>query len=467
VLTLDAWHLPAAAGGDIERTTTPFVAAGLEVRTPVLRPGAIARIGRTLRDRAGPALRRRPVAEILDVIDRAAARLADPADPIGEAARLALPVTTGLASAMVATVLERIALDWRRPALEALIDQELGGPAALDGFTAAGDDRRVHARGPNLVFHNLAGNVPGVAVTSLVRALLVKAPSLARTATAEPVLAPLFARAIAEDDPAIGAALAVTNWSVERADALDEAIAAADTIIAYGGAEATSALRERTPADRRFIEHGPRLSFGIVGRRALADPESAARTAEAVARATALFDQQGCVSPHIVFVETGAALPPIDLAGRIATALDALRETLPRGRLDAAEAAAIHGARASAEFRAIAGAGTRVWASADTSWTVIFDAMPALEASPLLRTLLVRPVPAAADVPDLVRPHGPLLQTAALAGLPDSTDLLHALADAGVTRITTFERMPWPPPTWHHDGLGPLRSLIRWIDRET
>ena len=33
-------------------------------------------------------------------------------------------------------------------------------------------------------------------------------------------------------------------------------------------------------------------------------------------------------------------------------------------------------------------------------------------------------------------------------------------------RITTLDRIPWPPAHAHHDGAPPLRELLRWTDRE-
>jgi hypothetical protein len=44
--------------------------------------------------------------------------------------------------------------------------------------------------------------------------------------------------------------------------------------------------------------------------------------------------------------------------------------------------------------------------------------------------------------------------------------LAQRFAAAGATRITTFERMPWPPMDGHHDGRGPLSELVRWVDLE-
>jgi hypothetical protein len=60
-----------------------------------------------------------------------------------------------------------------------------------------------------------------------------------------------------------------------------------------------------------------------------------------------------------------------------------------------------------------------------------------------------------------------VLQTAAVAGPPTRIEALAPrLVAAGVSRITSFAEMPFPPPFWHHDGRGPLGELLRWADLE-
>jgi hypothetical protein len=192
------------------------------------------------------------------------------------------------------------------------------------------------------------------------------------------------------------------------------------------------------------------------------------KDAHAIARATAAYDQQGCVSPHVVYVESGGALEPKALARAVAAALGDLELRLPRRKLSHAEALAIRNARTRAEFRGIAGRDSDVFGSADTSYTVIYDDDPALITSCLNRTLYVKAIPDADEVPALLAPHRAVMQSVALAGIsPAKTAaLVHALVDCGVTRITTFEELPWPRMWWHHDGRGPLQELLTWHDVE-
>lgn len=468
---IDAFWLPGLPEGDVVAWETRDL-GDVAIRWPRLDPQTLARIVGGIRTAGGRALAVSPVAEIVRALDAAAARLADPRDELRLAAEAALPAVTGYSPAMVRLILERMVADWRAPALERLLRSELGDPAALDGFVAdprpnAGARRLVRASGPALAFHVFAGNVPGVAVSSMVRSLLVRAATLGKTASGEPVLAPLFARALHTVAPDIAAALAVTHWPGGTTELEDVALDAADAVVAYGGADALRDIGAGVRPGTRLLDHGPRYSFGIVGRDALREPGAAA-TAKEIAGAVAAFDQQGCVSPHVVYVEKGGEVAPAELAGRIAGALREIERELPRGRISASEAAAIHDARGAAEFRAIAGNDVRVHAGAGTEFTVAYDADPTFTVSCLNRFLWVKPVDDVAEAVELVRPYRQFLQTVAVAGAGERLHALAgALAAAGATRITTFQAAPWPPPEWHHDGRGPLVELVRWTDLES
>jgi hypothetical protein len=184
-----------------------------------------------------------------------------------------------------------------------------------------------------------------------------------------------------------------------------------------------------------------------------------------VARAVAVFDQQGCVSPHLVYVEEGGDVAPADFAAMVGDALAALDAELPRGEIPARDASAVRGARDEAELAELAGHPVRLFPTDSARCAVIFDAQPRLRPSCLNRVLRVHPVPGLEAVADLVRPHRAVLQTAAHAGAGDRLPALaEALASAGVTRITAFADAPWPPVHGHHDGQEPLRELLRWVD---
>ena len=466
---IDAFHLPAL---EHPRTSTWAYGRGddaFEVRVPRLSPADLRRQVEALVAARDRFLAERPVGEIVEVMDRVAARFLEPGDALRRAAERALPALTGYSPAMIRLVLDRMAADWRAPRLRELLRAEFGDPRVLDGFApAARSAHGLHAVfGPRLAVHVFSGNVPGVAVTSLIRSLLVKAATLGKAAVGEPLLAALFARGIAEADAELGACVAVTYWAggdemMERA-ALDPA----DAVVVYGGADAVAAIRAKTPVAARFLGYGPKVSFGVVGRGALGE-DAAREAARGAALDASTFDQQGCVSPHLFYVEEGGAVSPQAWAGMLGEEMGRVEAELPRGALAPGESSAIRQLRGEAEFAEAGGGGVRLHASAEgTAWTVVYDPRPDFTASCLNRVVRVKPVARLGDVAGLVERFAPVLQTVGVAAAPDEARALAlSLGRAGASRFAPLGRMAWPPPWWHHDGRPPLRDLVRWVDLE-
>jgi acyl-CoA reductase-like NAD-dependent aldehyde dehydrogenase len=174
-----------------------------------------------------------------------------------------------------------------------------------------------------------AGNVPGLPVWPLCSALAMKSAVFAKTSSQEPLLAPLLARTIAEEDPDLGACIAVTWWK-GGTDELDRAaIRMAPAVLAFGGENATASIAREAHPDAVMVLHGAKVSVAYIAgaslkRGALADIASRA------AHDVALYDQQGCLSPHAFYVERGGDVSPAAFASALGVALEALRDALPR-----------------------------------------------------------------------------------------------------------------------------------------
>jgi len=459
---VDAFFLPAVPHPSVTTWTFGRGSERVEVRLPHLSWPLLERQLRALRE-AQAKVATRPVRALVAAIDAVAQRFLDPTDPLRQLAERVLPPVTGYSPPMIRATLDRMAADWRAERLEALLVAELGDPTLLDTFRPYAGGA-THAVGPRLVVQIFSGNVPGVAVTALVRALLVKAASLGKTASGEPILPALFARALAEHDPELGAAVAVLHWPGGAEELENRVLQAADAVVVYGGDEAVAALRARTPPHIPFVAYGHRLSCAVVTREAAAEPAVVA----AAARDVATFDQQGCVSPHVVYVEEGGAVSPAAWAAQLADALATLEVELPRGVLSPGETAAIRQIRAEAEFAQLAGTGVALYASPhSTAWTVIFEPDPSFVPSCLNRVVRVKPLARLEDLPELLRPVARWLQTIGYAGPRERFEpLAPRLARSGACRLAPLGFMAWPPPTWHHDGQPPLRVLLRWCDWE-
>ena len=462
--TLDAASFPAGFAPGV--TWEKFeVEPGIEVRYPTLEPSEWRRLLEVLRD-AGRALRDRPVRELVQSIGRAAERFLDPEDRVRLEALEWLVPTAGISAEMAAVVLTGMARDWTGDRLAELLERELGAPEVLDGFQRLDSGRTVHATGSALSFHVGAGTVPGVSVSSMIRALLVKSAVLLKPGKGDVALPVLFARAMAEEDPELARGVAVVYWPGGDSPAEELALESAEVVVAYGSSESVAALRARSAVTSRFVPYHHRVSVGVVGRDALSS-DGAARVAVDAAAAVSMFDQRGCVSPHVVYVERGGATDPGAWAGTLAEAMAEVELELPGGRLTPDEASSLHQLRGATELEEASGSGVRVYHGDRGSWTVIYQESPTFTVSCQNRVVYVKPVSDLAEVPELLYDLRRHLQTVAIAGAGARRGALAtALGRVGVTRVTSFEGAPWPPPWWHHDGASVFDGLIRWIDLE-
>jgi len=199
------------------------------------------------------------IADVVTAISRAALRLADPDDPIGSQAVTALRASGGWPLQVARDLLASSAIGWTEESLMSVVSSELGDPALLDGpqLDTGCPGRRRQAIGPPTLFLVLAGNVPGVAVTAVLRGLLVRSAVLCKLPQDEPDLVGLFARALHEEDPALAATIAATWWPANQpSPAADEWTKRSGKVIVYGRAETVRSLRARTPPEIPLVEYG-------------------------------------------------------------------------------------------------------------------------------------------------------------------------------------------------------------------
>jgi hypothetical protein len=437
----------------------------LTVEVPELSTEQFKTLASRIRQASRAYLRSWPVSDIVRTIDTAIARLLNADDPYRQALEGLLPRATGFDAAMVRLGLNSYLQTFRALQLQRFVTEDFANPKLLDEFQARPKGGWSKAIGPELLVHVWAGNVPALPLWSFVSGLLVKAGAIGKIATAEPIFASLFARLLADVEPRWADCFAVVWWQGGD-DAVERFVfAEADVVLAYGGNTALRAMQDRMPVTTRFLPHGHKLSFGMVSKAALSVLRGQA-TARAAALDVARWDQQGCYSPQVFYVQRGGPVQPLEFAQLLASELAALAAKFTRRTLTLEEAASVASWREHHEFDSLRQAGHCVLGDASQAFTVVYaDTPQTLLPGPLNRCVLVVAVDALQDVMPLIEPQRAYLQTTGLAASPEELLALgEALGQAGVTRICALGAMTSPEAGWHHDGRFSLLDLVRMVD---
>jgi Acyl-CoA reductase (LuxC) len=406
---------------------------------------------------ASAALRELPARRIVRAVADAAERWTDADFPARVRATAAIGERLGYTTPVVDFALDRLFESITVDALTAAITGELGSLDVLDGFTEQPGRPAAWARGVEAVTIVSSDTTIGVAIAPLVFALAAKCGVTVKDRADALVAA--FADTLGEERPELRAAIDVRSWSGGDDDVEAQALGHADAVVAFGGPDALRAIRARCASDATFVPFGHRSSAGCLGSAAL--DGGVAALAAGIARDALLYDGDGCLSLHLLFVERapdGAHERFVDV---LAAACAANAIEFPAGPRKPARAARVGTYAAAAAFRAANGAG-RVVRAPDGSWTIVVEP-PAAELPPFGGGVI--PVIFVDDVRDAaayVERHALPLQALGVAGAGDARALAERL---GAVRVTEFGRMQDPPLAGHHGGRPRIADFIRWIDR--
>jgi len=439
-----------------------------------LTPRLITDAVRTLQRNRARFLLPRPTEEIIRVLCDVAADWQRPGNIFREQALADGPAQTGFSRPVLERGLDNFFAPFTPENFTALLEQELGHPGRLDDFTAAtappgaGHSRPALALGPALLTHIAAGNLPNPALMSLTLGLLLRSAQFMKCASGAAFLPRLFAHSIYAHDRKLGACLEVAEWTGGRHALEDALYAETGVLTATGSDETLAAIRRRLPDRVRFVGYGRRLSFGLVTREVLQEDAVGAVLAAAADDIVA-WDQQGCLSPHVLYVEERGKVDADVFASRLATELAAREAVHPRGGISANEAAAIASRRALYETLQPHRGDVKLWQSpASTAWTVVYEHDHRFQISCLNRFVYVKPVPDLETLLQGIDDVRAQLSTVGLAATPGrAKEIALRLAREGVLRICPLGRMQIPPLSWRHDGRPPLGDLVTWVDWES
>jgi hypothetical protein len=389
--------------------------------------------------------------------------------------RLALdqgPAQTGFSRETLANGLDAFFKQVTPENFRSLLIQELGHERRLDKIvstaTEENQSRGATASGPELLVHIAAGTLPNPTFMSLALGLLTRSAQFIKCASGASFLPRLFAHSIYDEDRKLGSCLEIAEWRGGNAALEDALYAEADCVTVTGSDETLASIRQRVPQRVRLIGYGHRVSFGYVTKEMLTGFNAKKVIARAATDVVA-WNQLGCLSPHVFYVEPHGVILPEKFAEMLAEELARREEAEPRGQLPAETAATIASRRAFYEVRAAHSPETKFWRSENsTAWTVVYEADPQFQLSCLNRFVYVKVAPDLETILKTAENIRGKVSTVGLAAAGDrALELAAQLARWGVTRICPIGRMQNPPLAWRHDGRPALGDLVTWTDWES
>jgi len=295
----------------------------------------------------------------------------------------------------------------------------------------------------------LAGNVFTASVRGIVVPLLFGVPVLVKASSKETLFPAMLRDALRATDSGLGAAISLVAFQggdVEREAAL---VDSAEAVSVYGGDATVEAMAVRL-GSTPLIAHGHGVSVAYCGHNALEDAHIG-HTISSLSLDICAYDQRGCLSPQVVYVEETPDLSAVAFAARFAKeGLGPLSRTLPRGPLPVSVGAVQTQWRGMAEVE-----GSLV--GGDTYAVSVHEAQP-IRWSPGFRNVTVSPVRGLDEALQAMQPIGSNLKCVGAdpasipelqARLTDSSDLSAYACTIGTMQTPSFDAPADGHPIWH------------------
>ncbi len=363
----------------------------------------------------------------------------------------AIGARTGYSLPVVEFALDTLFESVTYESLHESIAAELGDLALLDGFISDGRILR-RARPAGTVCILSSRTTIGVAIIPLLFALAAKCSVTVKDR--EDQLVAAFLETLAQEHPAFAQCARALEWKGDAHDLLGY-----DAVVAFGDDATLREIRAACSPTARFLGFGSKASAGYIGSSDVRVDEELRVVAEAAARDLLLYDTQGCMSLHMLFVERGGRYDAQRVAIALAQACESLAPEFPIGASDPQGDARITSLRALTALRSSLGTGALLTAPrADATFIVN---PPRDEAPPFAsRCLAVFDVDTVADARAYLHDRGIALEALAVAGTDPSK--LEQFATMNVSRICAFGELQRPPLNEPHGGKPRIIDFLQF-----
>jgi hypothetical protein len=399
---------------------------------------------------------RNPARAIAGAIGSAGARWSNRAFAPRVRAREAVCARTGYSSAAVEYAFDALFGTLRPGAIEAVIADELGSIDVLDGFCQRAGRPRARALPAGRVGVVSSRTTIGVAIVPAVFALCAKCDVLVKDR--EDRLVASFFETLAEELPDLRDRAIARPWS--GAGESPE-LFACNVVVAFGSDVTLTSVAERLRFPARLIAYGSKASAGYVTRESLASEGSARALARGAARDLVLYDTEGCLSLHALFVERGASVSPERFVDLLAAEIRDALAAFPASAFDGESAVRRAAVRDLETFRGRA----LVYSDRRAGYLAVLDPPTANPPAFLPLTLGVHSVDGPSQAADYLERHDIGIEALAVGQMrPDVRSLAERL---GAARIASFGTLQAPPLGAFHGGRPRISDFVRWIVDET
>src|SRR3989339_1975330 len=361
-------------------------------------------------------------------------------------------------------LLEEVAIFCQRSNLKSKIDRAFVAPEFDDLI-------RLERNGPfegwrplGLVFHITPSNALNVPFLSFIEGLLTGNINIIKlTEKNAPHSLSLFSKLLTLDRACLDIVahkLYALTFSQRDKTTFNHLVQLCDGVALWGGDDVATEVKKIAHPHTRVIVWGHKISFAYIAKSKLSDKT----TMQQLAYDSLLDDQQACSSPQVVYAEVESFAQLKDFAITFSHFLNEEIDKKAEGKIEwpsLQEQAEITNVVELLKLESLIKE-SMVLEDEKKRWRILVENNGTLKASPLFRTIWVRPLLRTKILQTLI-PHRHYLQTVGLsAGQQEIEILAKYFFAAGATRITALGSMLNSYISEPHDGEI---SLLRFLKR--
>lgn len=308
------------------------------------------------------------------------------------------------------------------------------------------------------VLHIAPGNAPSAGFLSVIESLLCGNVSILKDTPRNGLFSIRLMAMLGEVCPQLKPLLYGFSISSSDTDSMNMLYSTVDGVAAWGGDSTMQAIRNSVVPGVKLIEWGHHISFAYFSVETVQNEEVLEKLAHDVCE----MEQQACSSPQILYIDTEDYDVVRQVTTLLAQQMKKVSPFYPAPQLSIHEQAEITATTQMVKLQQPYGDAYLEEAN-DGMWRLLAEKSAQLKASPLYRTLWVKPLPKN-KVMSVLKPYRRLLQTVILGcNKEEIAPLSQLLLQSGATRIVSpgnvFSAYPGEP----HDGVVALTQYCKKV----